>query len=176
MADTTLTNGNFWSTVFTTPITAMNDTDSVLVKAASGTTDTIITAALLRAYLQKGIGFATNGGDVANRFQTLGGAQLLQLLAYGTVTGSSSGATLSDTYCMTGSISVSRSGEGVYTVSGLNMSDSNYFHRVIAYGTTNNMKVTVYNETWNQFTAEVSDDASTNDSNFRFMVVGYRKY
>ena len=55
MADTTLTNGNFWSTVFTTPITAINDTDSVLVKAASGTTDTIITAALLRAYLQKGI-------------------------------------------------------------------------------------------------------------------------
>ena len=55
MADTTLTNGNFWSTVFTTPITAINDTDSVLVKAASGTTDTIITVALLRAYLQKGI-------------------------------------------------------------------------------------------------------------------------
>ena len=36
MADTTLTNGNFWSTVFTTPITAINDTDSVLVKDASG--------------------------------------------------------------------------------------------------------------------------------------------
>ena len=55
MADTTLTNGNFWSTVFNTTIAAINDTDSVLVKAASGTTDTIITAALLRAYLQKGI-------------------------------------------------------------------------------------------------------------------------
>src|SRR5574344_1686424 len=55
MADTTLTNGNFWSTVFNTTIAAINDTDSVLVKAASGATDTIITAALLRAYLQKGI-------------------------------------------------------------------------------------------------------------------------
>src|SRR5574344_1867077 len=55
MADTTLTNGNFWSTVFNTTIAAINDTDSVLVKAASGATETIITAALLRAYLQKGI-------------------------------------------------------------------------------------------------------------------------
>ena len=54
MATTNLTNSNFWTEMFKTIITAISDTDSVLVKTADGT-DSLITAELLRAYLQKGI-------------------------------------------------------------------------------------------------------------------------
>ena len=54
MATTNLTNSNFWTEMFKTLITAINDSDSVLVKTADGT-DSLITAELLRAYLQKGI-------------------------------------------------------------------------------------------------------------------------
>ena len=54
MATTNLTNSNFWTEMFKTIITAISDTDSVTVKTADGT-DSLITAELLRAYLQKGI-------------------------------------------------------------------------------------------------------------------------
>ena len=54
MATINLTNSNFWTEMFKTLITAINDSDSVLVKTADGT-DSLITAELLRAYLQKGI-------------------------------------------------------------------------------------------------------------------------
>ena len=54
MATTNLTNSNFWTEMFKTLITAINDSDSVTVKTADGT-DSLITAELLRAYLQKGI-------------------------------------------------------------------------------------------------------------------------
>ena len=133
---------------------------------------------------EKGIGFATNGGVVANRFQTVAGAQLLQLLAYGYFVGGTSTSScylyLNDTpsgspYCViSGSFTKTRAAQATYTIT--HPSLSGYFHRVIVQSTQGLQKAVLWNETDTQFTVRLSDDSNSDDTegNFKFIIIGYK--
>jgi hypothetical protein len=102
----------------------------------------------------------------------------IKALAFGTVKGLSSGATITyrafDIFRSSGKItfSVSRNGTGDYTISFTNipLASDNYFVILTGIGSTL-IKATLVSKTTSSFRVAVSDDSSANDGSFDFMII-----
>lgn len=102
----------------------------------------------------------------------------MKAIAYGSVTGTSSGASITyqafDIFRTTNKItfSVTRNGTGNYTISFTNipLASNNYFVILTATGSTL-MKATLVSKSLSSFTVAISDDSSANDGNFDFMMM-----
>lgn len=127
------------------------------------------------------IGYGTSsqfyGWIVLNRINLMTDAKYgrkLNSLAMGIVTGTSSGASISyKTYDNLSTLSVSRQGVGRYRVnfpSNWGLKAGGYIVMMTGYG-TGIMKVTLEEAGTSYFIAAVSDDSSSNDGSFMFMML-----
>ncbi len=107
----------------------------------------------------------------------------LKILATGTVTGTGSGASISYKTFDGSTLSVSRTGTGIYKIT----MPSNWFAsasdcRVILTGVgaivggTNAIKATLYARTTTSITVHTADDSSNNDGSFDFMITNYNDW